>query len=143
MTQCEFDFNAPQRGIANRPHHRTTTLTTDGATYERVANLRDGEECAVEFCNDIVSSAKGGNSVDHHPIRRVRLLRRQLSGNFRKVKVRSTQGLALNCIIVGDDILGREDACSGHIMVARVPLCARAVCHAADGGKGGGDDEGV
>lgn len=124
MTQCEFDFNARSTCGVSRPHHRTTTLTTDGETYERVANLREGEECRIEFCNDIVSSAKGGNSVDHHPIRRVRLLRRQIAGNFRRVKVRSTQGMALNCVITGD-VIGKDDACSGHITVSRALVCAK------------------
>ena len=118
MTQWEFDFDAPQHKSAYRPHHRSTTLTTDGKTYERLVRLREGEECKIEFCNDIVSSAKGGADVDHHPIRRARLLRRQLAGNYRKVKVRNTQGVALTCMIVGD-VLGKEDACSCRITVAR------------------------
>lgn len=72
----------------------------------------------MEYVNDIISSAKGGQSINHHPIRRSALLARQIKGGFNRVKVRSEQGLALNCIIVGD-LTGEEDACSGFITVRR------------------------
>lgn len=103
---------------SGRSHHRTTILTTDNETYRRVRNLKSGEEMTIEFVNDIISSAKGGNSVVHTPIRRFRLLGRQISGNYRRVKVRSEQGVAIRCLIVGN-LVGREDACSCRVNVCR------------------------
>lgn len=127
MEQADFDKEirrtdrvrkARVRAVASRPHHRTTTLTTDGESYERVVALRPGEETEVEFCNDIVSSAKGGGSVEHHPIRRVSLLKRQLAGGWRNVKVRTEKGTAVACIIL-ENPKGKDDACAGRILVRR------------------------
>ena len=126
-TQCEFDFNSMKVAKANRPHHRTTIITTDNDSYEMVAKLRDGEEVNIPLVNDIISSASGGSSVIHHPIRRVRLLRRQLAGNFRRVKVRSEKDRTINCIIVGD-IWGKDDSCFARVTVSKQPICNRKVC---------------
>lgn len=102
----------------DRPHHRTTTLTVSEAAYEKVANLRPGEETKVEFVNDIVSSARGGGSVVHHSIRRIDLLRRQLQTEFRNVKVRAEMGTEVNCLLVGW-IGGESDACYGTAKVRK------------------------
>lgn len=102
----------------DRPHHRTTTLTVDSDTYKRVANLKPGEETEVEFVNDIVSSAHGGNSIDHHSIRRIDLLRRQISTAFRNVKVRTEMGTCVTCIIRGS-LRGASDRCSARATVTK------------------------
>lgn len=111
ITQAKFAF-------VDRPHHRTTILTVDGATYRKVANLKPAEELLVEFVNDIVSSARGGNSKIHHSIRRVDLLRRQLSTEFRNVKVRTEPDMAINCTLIGS-IKGESDACSAKVFVRK------------------------
>lgn len=101
-----------------RPHHRTTTLTTDGETYMKVSRLREGETALVEFVNDIVSSACGGSSAKHHPIRRVKLLKNQVDGNFRRVKVRTEMEGSIPCLICGN-VYGKEDACAGILSIKR------------------------
>lgn len=124
--QMELDFSSkpakrrrstdPSR--SGRPHHRTTILTTDNRTYAKVRNLVQGEEMSVEFCNDIISSAAGGSSVEHHSIRRVNLLRRQMNGGFMSVKVRSEQGVSIHCTLVGE-LKGEDDACSCFVTVKK------------------------
>lgn len=111
VTQDKFAFY-------DRPHHRTTTLTVDAATYNRVANLKPGEETQVEFVNDIVSSAKGGNSIDHHSIRRVDLLRRQIATAFRNIKVRTEMGTTILCVITGR-VKGESDKCTAFATVMK------------------------
>lgn len=111
VNQGKFDF-------IDRPHHRTTALTVDSATFKRLANLKPGEELEVEFVNDIVSSAKGGNSKVHHSIRRVDLLRRQIATAFRNVKVRTEMGTEIACLILGR-VNGESDACTGRVNIRK------------------------
>lgn len=117
----EFDFNAPveapktprrsvrtERRSMSRPHHRTTILTVSKRDFERVAA---GGECRVVFCNDVVSSAKGGGSVVHHSIRRIDLLQRQVEGGFRKVKVRYEPDFEIECEMLGCPSGDTTDCC--------------------------------
>lgn len=126
-TQIEFDFNArtetprkprrsvrTERKVEGRPHHRTTILTVSQRDFNRVLN---GEMVPVQFCNDIVSSAKGGQSTVHHSIRRIDLLRRQLAGGFRKVKIRHDADFTIDCLMSMDGPEGASDDCYGWITV--------------------------
>lgn len=126
-TQIEFDFNArtetprkprrsvrAERRVDSRPHHRTTILTVSQRDFNRVLN---GEIVPVQFCNDIVSSAKGGQSTVHHSIRRIDLLRRQLAGGFRKVKIRYDADFTIDCLMSMDGPEGASDDCYGWITV--------------------------
>lgn len=101
-----------------RPHHRTTMLTVDAKTYEAVRNLVAGENLTIAFVNDIVSSAKGGDSVIHHALRRSDLLNRQIMGGYTRCKVRTDMERSANCLIVGG-LSGSADACACELTVAR------------------------
>lgn len=129
-TQTEFDFSARtetprkphrsvqrERRVNSRPHHRTTILTVSQRDFKRVLN---GETVPVQFCNDIVSSAKGGQSTVHHSIRRIDLLRRQLAGGFRKVKIRHDADCTIDCLMSMDGPTGASDDCYGLITVQNI-----------------------
>lgn len=114
MTQAEFDFGGKKR----RNHHRTTILTTDRRTFERVRTLRPGDELRCSACNDIISSARCSSENEHHMIRRVSLVRRQMAGNYTAVKVRTEADELLRCklISVGNE---PEDACAFTVVITR------------------------
>lgn len=125
-TQIEFDFNArtetprkprrsvrTERKVEGRPHHRTTILTVSQRDFNRVLN---GETIPVQFCNDIVSTTNGKN-IDHYCIRRIDLLRRQVAGGFRKVKIRYSADLTIDCLMSMDGPEGASDDCYGWITV--------------------------
>ena len=122
-SQLELDFTPNKRIVrerrVNRPHHRTTTITTTRKTFETLMNIEPGVEVSVQFPNDLISSAKGGASTIHHSIRRVSLLRRQIIGGFSKVKVRCEQGVEIPCVLASD-VYGADDDCVGMVKVIRV-----------------------
>ena len=112
MKQMKLDLSG--NGRVNRPHHRTTVLTTDRVHYDILARAKEGETVMIPFVNDIVSTTRGGVDADHHPIRRLALLRAQIGGGFRKVKVRSELGNDIPCLISaasGSDGDRMEDRC--------------------------------
>ena len=99
-----------------RPHNRTTIITTDAKTFSKAKRLRIGERLTIECPNDIISSAKGGQSKVHHSIRRVSLLRRHIAGGYRRVKVRCEMGNSVPCVLTGK-ITGVTDASSFKVEV--------------------------
>lgn len=126
IEQQMLDFG----GWAVRPHHRTTTLTTDWNTFKIVRELSEGQEYPAVFVNDIVSSARGGNSVEHHEIRRRSLLERQFKGGYRKVRLRCRMGVSLDCLMTEAPV-GADDSCACVIRVKRDPKSfRRAACNA-------------
>ena len=111
MDQLKLDLSG--KGRVNRPHHRTTVLTTDRLHYDILLREKYGKTVMIPFVNDIVSTTRGGVDADHHPIRRLVLLRAQVHGQYRKVKVRSEVGNDIQCYvsaICGVDGEG-EDRC--------------------------------
>lgn len=116
-SELEFDFSGKK--AVKSPHFRTTTLTINWDAFRRLKEMSPNEAYAVEFVNDIVSSCRGaGNNTDHHSIRRRDLLMRQFKGGFRKVKVRPTQGMSIDCLMV-DMPVGNSDACSCVVKVCK------------------------
>ena len=123
--QSEFSFVTPKRirkvnvcESTDRPHHRTTTITVNRASFEKVRKMGSGERVTLMFTNDIVSSAHGGASKVHHTIRRVALLSRQIAGGFNKVKVRCEQGIDVPCFITSLSY-DHEDDCYGWATVTK------------------------
>jgi len=101
-----------------RIHHKTTTLTTDRYTYAMVMNLQPGKVYPVQAVNDIVSSCVPGSKEIHQMRRRSRLVRSQVNGGFKKIKVRSDSANAIECVLHG---IGSEpdDACQFTVYVMR------------------------
>jgi len=70
--------------------------------------------------NDIVSSAKGGQSIDHHMLRRSALIRRQLRGGYNKVKVRTDGTDAIECVLLGQAPCS-DDECTFSVSIGKMP----------------------
>ena len=111
-----------ERATCPRPPrkvNRTTTVTTDDKTMERINNLKAGRSINVTYVNDLVSSSRGTQGASHYMLRRVNLLRRQHAGGWDTIKVRSRRGNEVACRIV-DQVFGVSDACTGVVRVERI-----------------------
>lgn len=101
-----------------RNRNRTTIITTDNRHFTKVLNAKLGAMIEIPFVNDIVSSHRGEIGNKHHSIRRISLLRRQFMGGYERVRIRTQQGIHVDCTLAASPG-GQADDCSCVAVVLR------------------------